>query len=130
MTVPARFGALILVARVGTADEASASGGGASGGGASGGGASVGVVSAGGARRALSTVGTTFTTGVTALTTGATTGAATLNTGERVFTAGLVTAPKRPLRSRREFAVVETAVGIDLVGRTKLDAGTTPKDEA
>lgn len=125
MTVPARFGALILVARVGTADEASASGGGASGGGAS-----VGVVSAGGARRALSTVGTTFTTGVTALTTGATTGAATLNTGERVFTAGLVTAPKRPLRSSREFAVVDTAVGIDLVGRTKLDAGTTPKDEA
>jgi hypothetical protein len=120
MTVPARFGALILVARVGTADEASASGGGAS----------VGVVSAGGARRALSTVGTTFTTGVAVLTTGATTGAATLNTGESIFTTGLVTAPKRPLRGSREFAVVDTAVGIDVVGRTKLDAGTTPRDEA
>ena len=120
MTVPARFGALILVARVGTADEASASGGSAS----------VGVVSAGGARRALSTVGTTFTTGVAVLTTGATTGAATLNTGESIFTTGLVTAPKRPLRGSREFAVVDTAVGIDVVGRTKLDAGTTPRDEA
>lgn len=84
--VPARLGTLILAARVGTVAD-----------------------SVGGARRALSTFGTTFSTGVTAFNTGATTGVATSRGG-------------------KGFSVVNIAVGVDAVSRIELVTGTIPKD--
>jgi hypothetical protein len=105
-TVPARVGLLILVARVGTAGDAS--------------------TCVAGAKRALSTVGTTLTTGVTTVTTGEITGVTTFNTGVRTFTTGLVVAPKIPPRGSRGFADV-TIAGVGVVDRNVLDTGATLK---
>jgi hypothetical protein len=106
VTAPARVGILILVARVGTVGDVS--------------------TCVGGAKRALSTVGTMLTTGVTAVTTGEITGVTTFNTGVRTFTTGLVAAPKIPPRGSRGFADV-TVAGVGVVDLNELDAGATLK---
>jgi hypothetical protein len=100
-TVPGIIGTLILVAKEEIAGDI--------------------IANVAGTRRALSTIGTMFTTGATA-------GVAKLNTGERVSTTGLVTTLKTTPRGRRGFTVVDTAIGVDVVGRIELDTGATGTD--